>query len=128
MSTERRGWCRLSRRGGGVSGIIRVKVLKRRKHSCDSWLESSWMLLMSQLFSSYSLSSSAYQQLLARINMARYLFILALIATGASAFYKGAVPHQEGPQIPAAAGLLDNPAVASDPNITPARKCGFCMG
>jgi len=60
--------------------------------------------------------------------MARYLFILALIATGASAFYKGAVPHQEGPQIPAAAGLLDNPAVASDPNITPARKCGFCMG
>ncbi len=61
--------------------------------------------------------------------MARYLFILALIATGASAFYKGAVPQQEGPKIPAAAdGLLDNPAVASDPNITPARKCGFCMG
>eukprot|EP00984_Skeletonema_dohrnii_P037481 scaffold39574_cov216-Skeletonema_dohrnii-CCMP3373.AAC.7 len=61
--------------------------------------------------------------------MARYLFILALIATGASAFYKGAVPQQEGPKIPAAAaGLLDNPAVASDPNINPARKCGFCMG
>ena len=23
---------------------------------------------------------------------------------------------------------LDNPNVVSDPNITPARKCGFCMG
>ena len=52
--------------------------------------------------------------------MDRYLFILALIPTGASAFYKGAVPHQEGPTIPAAAeGLLDNPAVLSDPNSTP---------
>ncbi|KAK1738505.1 hypothetical protein QTG54_010535 [Skeletonema marinoi] len=63
--------------------------------------------------------------------MDRYLFILALIPTGASAFYKGAVPHQhqEGPTIPAAAeGLLDNPAVLSDPNINPARKCGFCFG
>ena len=63
------------------------------------------------------------------VNMARYLLILALIATGASAFYKGAVPQQEGPKIPAAAeGLLDNPAVTADPNINPARKCGFCMG
>ena len=63
------------------------------------------------------------------VNMARYLLILALIATGASAFYKGAVPQQEGPKIPAAAeDLLDNPAVAADPNINPARKCGFCMG
>lgn len=24
--------------------------------------------------------------------------------------------------------LLDNPNIASDPRIQPARKCGFCMG
>ena len=65
---------------------------------------------------------------LARLNM-KYLFIPTIVATGASAFFfQAAVPHQEGPKIPAAAGLLDNPAVAADSNITPSRKCGFCMG
>ncbi|KAL7459454.1 hypothetical protein ACHAWC_011394 [Mediolabrus comicus] len=61
--------------------------------------------------------------------MVRYLCILALVATGASAFFfQPAVPTQEGPKISAAEGLLDNPRVASDPNINPSRKCGFCMG
>ena len=54
--------------------------------------------------------------------MARYLFILAHIPTGASAFYKGAVPHQEGPTIPAATeGLLDNPLYYPTP-IQPHQK------
>lgn len=61
--------------------------------------------------------------------MVRYLCILALVATGTSAFFfQPAVPVQEGPKISAAEGLLDNPSVASDPNIHPSRKCGFCMG
>lgn len=70
--------------------------------------------------------------------MARLLPILSLFAIlgFTAAFFKQAVPHQESkplPTCPAAAGSglfdeLDNPNVVSDPNIVPARKCGFCMG
>ena len=64
------------------------------------------------------------------------ILLFALLGA-AAAFFKAAVPHQETaiPKAPTAntfsasfdAGL-DNPAVASDMNISPARKCGFCMG
>jgi len=67
-----------------------------------------------------------------------FLPLLALFALlGASAaFFKQAVPHQETkpyvvPATSANSALfdeLDNPNVVSDPNITPARKCGFCIG
>ncbi|KAL3803653.1 hypothetical protein HJC23_003707 [Cyclotella cryptica] len=67
-----------------------------------------------------------------------FLPLLALFALlGASAaFFKQAVPHQEpkphvAPAATANSALfdeLDNPDVVSDSNITPARKCGFCIG
>jgi hypothetical protein len=70
--------------------------------------------------------------------MARsFLSLVALFALlgFSAAFFKQAVPHQEtkpAPLVAAANGApfdeLDNPNVVSDPNITPARKCGFCMG
>jgi hypothetical protein len=62
------------------------------------------------------------------------LALFALIGLSA-AFFKQAVPHQEAKPVPPASVAnsllfdeLDNPNVVSDPNITPARKCGFCMG
>ena len=68
--------------------------------------------------------------------MARTLAILSLFAIlgFTAAFFKQAVPHQEVKSAITASvtdGIfdeLDNPNVVSDPNITPARKCGFCMG
>ena len=73
--------------------------------------------------------------------MARsYLPVLALLALlgAAAGFFKAAVPHQEAPLLKAAAPAtatwasfdegLDNSDIVSDANITPARKCGFCMG
>ena len=74
--------------------------------------------------------------------MARsFVPILLLAILGAAAgFFKAAVPHQET-ALPKAASApepnsisasfdegLDNPEIASDMNISPARKCGFCMG
>lgn len=71
--------------------------------------------------------------------MAKSIIILALAVAIASAFtFKEAVPHQEKAASPSFAkkynfdsgfdGGLDNPDVVSDLRITPARKCGFCMG
>ena len=69
--------------------------------------------------------------------MARILPILSLFAIlgFTAAFFKQAVPHQEvtKPTNVVSFGSdvfdeLDNPNVVADPNITPARKCGFCMG
>jgi hypothetical protein len=69
--------------------------------------------------------------------MARLILISLFAIVGfTAAFFKQAVPHQEvKPSFPAAASAgsdvfdeLDNPNIVSDSNITPARKCGFCMG
>ena len=69
--------------------------------------------------------------------MARsFLPILLLALVGAAAaFFKAAVPHQEpAVSVPKAVNTfsfdegLDNPNIVADENITPARKCGFCMG
>jgi|EP00535_Pseudo-nitzschia_heimii_P009432 hypothetical protein len=65
--------------------------------------------------------------------------LLAVVIGGTAAFYRPATPYQ----IPAAevhqavfvprggsnfdAGL-DNDEIEADGNITPSRKCGFCMG
>lgn len=68
--------------------------------------------------------------------MTRVLPIISLFAIlgFTAAFFKQAVPHQETKSnfTPITGSdlfdELDNPNVVSDPNITPARKCGFCMG
>jgi len=71
--------------------------------------------------------------------MVRSLPLLALFAIfgfAAAAFFKPAVPHQAKPEMAFGAKAtaasfddgLDNPEVASDMNIHPARKCGFCIG
>ncbi|KAL7557484.1 hypothetical protein ACA910_019332 [Epithemia clementina (nom. ined.)] len=50
----------------------------------------------------------------------------------AFAFIRPAQPLQVNQPAEAAFVLplfgLDNPAIQDDPNILPARKCGFCMG
>lgn len=66
------------------------------------------------------------------------LLALFAILGAAAAFFEPAVPHQAQPQHEMAKATktisasfdegLDNPAVASDMNIHPARKCGFCIG
>ena len=68
------------------------------------------------------------------------LAILAVTATFAAAFFKPAVPHQIS-AVPAESPIfarktkaafidsdLDNGDIEEDGNISPARKCGFCMG
>ncbi|KAL7460562.1 hypothetical protein ACHAXS_001007 [Conticribra weissflogii] len=69
-----------------------------------------------------------------------FLPLLALFAIigAATAFLKAAEPHQAAQLemanafVPSVASSfdegLDNPNVASDMNIHPARKCGFCIG
>jgi hypothetical protein len=59
--------------------------------------------------------------------------LLALVGV-AAAFFRPAAPFQvETPKMKLVEeddheALLDNPDVVEDPNVTPARKCGFCMG
>lgn len=59
----------------------------------------------------------------------------AILIGAAAAFFRPATPYQV--EAPAgkpefltfgAESLLDNPNIAEDTNISPARKCGFCMG
>lgn len=70
--------------------------------------------------------------------------LVALLVSVAVAFWRPAVPHQVEnvkPNFAFRGGaesatscsnnadyLLDNPEIEEDPNITPARKCGFCLG
>eukprot|EP00544_Gedaniella_sp_CCMP2646_P015146 CAMPEP_0202488704 /NCGR_PEP_ID=MMETSP1361-20130828/6665_1 /ASSEMBLY_ACC=CAM_ASM_000849 /TAXON_ID=210615 /ORGANISM="Staurosira complex sp., Strain CCMP2646" /LENGTH=62 /DNA_ID=CAMNT_0049118331 /DNA_START=12 /DNA_END=200 /DNA_ORIENTATION=- len=55
------------------------------------------------------------------------LLLLALVGA-AAAFFKPVEPFQvQAPPMTRTAGL-DNEAVPKDEKITPARKCGFCMG
>lgn len=70
------------------------------------------------------------------------LTLMALLVSAAVAFWRPAVPHQiesakpafevrGGEQAACSSNsdyLLDNPEIEEDPNITPARKCGFCLG
>lgn len=67
-----------------------------------------------------------------------FALLLALFLGAAAAFFKPATPYQlpaeTNPAIFAAregasfdAGL-DNDEIEADTNITPSRKCGFCMG
>eukprot|EP00531_Pseudo-nitzschia_arenysensis_P008813 CAMPEP_0116143106 /NCGR_PEP_ID=MMETSP0329-20121206/15272_1 /TAXON_ID=697910 /ORGANISM="Pseudo-nitzschia arenysensis, Strain B593" /LENGTH=70 /DNA_ID=CAMNT_0003638401 /DNA_START=64 /DNA_END=276 /DNA_ORIENTATION=+ len=64
------------------------------------------------------------------------VLLLAVIMGGTAAFYRPAVPYQvptESVFIPRAGGAvfdagLDNDEIETDSNITPSRKCGFCMG
>ena len=76
------------------------------------------------------------------------VLILAVLVSAAAAFFKPAVPHQvAAPDAAAAQNIfsavprgggasatlfddagLDNDAVQADTNISPSRKCGFCMG
>lgn len=65
--------------------------------------------------------------------------LFAILVGTAAAFFRPMAPYQviEAETKPALfprggaamfdAGL-DNPEIAEDQNITPARKCGFCMG
>jgi len=64
------------------------------------------------------------------------LFV-ATVGISAAFFPKPAVPHQlkQEPVHPVFLkgylgpdSALDNVEIAADANITPARKCGFCMG
>ena len=60
--------------------------------------------------------------------------LFAILIGAAAAFFRPATPYQvEAPAKPefltfGAESLLDNPNIAEDTNISPARKCGFCMG
>jgi hypothetical protein len=66
------------------------------------------------------------------------LLALFAILGVAAAFFKAAEPHQVQPEMANAFTQsavttsfddgLDNPNIASDMNIQPARKCGFCIG
>ena len=64
---------------------------------------------------------------------------LALFLGAAAAFFRPAVPYQlpavkTNVFVPRGGGLatfddgLDNEEIEADTNITPSRKCGFCMG
>jgi len=62
--------------------------------------------------------------------------LLAVVIGGSAAFYRPATPYQ----VPSETGLsfmgmestfdsgLDNMEIETDGNISPSRKCGFCMG
>lgn len=56
--------------------------------------------------------------------------LLVLLIGVASAFFRPAVPIQAetGGAVNTELFGLDNPAIEEDKNISPARKCGFCMG
>jgi hypothetical protein len=63
--------------------------------------------------------------------------LFALLFGAAAAFFRPAAPYQveveTKPALFPRGGFLkdaglDNPDIAEDQNITPARKCGFCMG
>mmetsp|Transcript_62422 Transcript_62422/g.151954 ORF Transcript_62422/g.151954 Transcript_62422/m.151954 type:complete len:85 (-) Transcript_62422:1118-1372(-) len=75
--------------------------------------------------------------------------LLAVLVSAVAAFFKPAVPHQVAAPNAAAQTIfaavvprggagattslfddagLDNDAVEADTNISPSRKCGFCMG
>ena len=63
--------------------------------------------------------------------------LFALFIGVAAAFFRPAVPYQvevdtKPALFPRGGAMndagLDNPDIAEDQNITPARKCGFCMG
>ena len=64
------------------------------------------------------------------------LVLVALLGV-AAAFFRPAAPYQvQNPEVILRGGAfvdgldigLDNPEIEADENITPARKCGFCMG
>jgi hypothetical protein len=66
-----------------------------------------------------------------------FALLLALFLGAAAAFFKPATPYQvpaENTLFFAAVGGksfdagLDNLEIEADTNITPSRKCGFCMG
>jgi hypothetical protein len=63
--------------------------------------------------------------------------LFALLIGAAAAFFRPAVPYQVEVQAKpeffprggaSCDSALDNPDVAEDASISPARKCGFCMG
>ena len=62
--------------------------------------------------------------------------LFALLIGVTAAFMKPAAPYQvdTNPALFARGGAstfdagLDNPEIAEDTNISPSRKCGFCMG
>ena len=62
--------------------------------------------------------------------------LFALLIGAAAAFFRPAEPYQveidtKPAMFPRGGAFddgLDNPDIAEDQNITPARKCGFCMG
>jgi hypothetical protein len=63
--------------------------------------------------------------------------LFALLFGAAAAFFRPAVPYQVAVEtkpalFPRGGSLkdtgLDNLDIAEDQNITPSRKCGFCMG
>jgi hypothetical protein len=66
--------------------------------------------------------------------------LLALLVGAAAAFFRPVAPYQvvdvvvdTKPALFSRGGALndaglDNPHIEEDQNITPARKCGFCMG
>jgi len=67
--------------------------------------------------------------------------LLAVVIGGTAAFYRPAVPYQvpaaevnhavfipRGGSVEVFDAGLDNAEIEADGNITPSRKCGFCMG
>jgi len=67
--------------------------------------------------------------------------LLAVVISGTAALYRPATPYQVPaaeinpsvfvPRGGSASGFdagLDNAEIEADGNITPSRKCGFCMG
>lgn len=65
--------------------------------------------------------------------MKAFFFLLFALIGVATAFFRPAVPFQlesvrGGDQAFEMDAGLDNLNIEEDKNITPARKCGFCMG
>eukprot|EP00533_Pseudo-nitzschia_delicatissima_P004810 CAMPEP_0116100680 /NCGR_PEP_ID=MMETSP0327-20121206/12412_1 /TAXON_ID=44447 /ORGANISM="Pseudo-nitzschia delicatissima, Strain B596" /LENGTH=70 /DNA_ID=CAMNT_0003592603 /DNA_START=62 /DNA_END=274 /DNA_ORIENTATION=- len=62
--------------------------------------------------------------------------LIAVVIGGTAAFYRPVAPYQVPGEVvfhPRALGDvfdsgLDNDEIETDGNITPSRKCGFCMG
>jgi len=62
--------------------------------------------------------------------------LLAVVIGGSAAFYRPATPYQvPADTAPSFLGIessfdsgLDNAEIKTDGNISPSRKCGFCMG
>lgn len=62
--------------------------------------------------------------------------LLAVVIGGSAAFYRPAAPYQVPSEAaPSFLGIesnfdsgLDNLEIEADGNISPSRKCGFCMG